>query len=142
MKIPKTFLPEENLESKIKDFLKPETVKKVAKNHVSGKRKIWIYHKNNKELPSGGIYVRIGYPQSKNGHWLDVYSDCHFYAPPSEFNEGSKDTGNVKAFCDNNTMLFKFLRSLKYHNKGMFLWEDDKKVLDLKKRYEDKYGTF
>lgn len=137
MKIPKTFLPDKNLETKINNFLKSKTVKKITKKYVSGERKIWIYHENNEELPSGGIYVHVKHPKSKNGCWLDVYSDCDFYAPPSDFNWGSKNTSQVKAFCDNDTMLFKFLRSLKYHNKGIFLWEDNEKILDLKCRYEN-----
>ncbi|MDP2906575.1 MAG: hypothetical protein Q8O03_01400 [Nanoarchaeota archaeon] len=148
MKIPEIFIPENNLENKVNDFLKPETVKKVtrkrhaAKNYVGGERKIWIYYKNNTELPSGGIYVHVRHPRSKNGCFLDIYSDCHFYTPPSDYyNPQHEDKASrVKAFCDNDTRLFKYLESLRRHNKGVFLWEDNEKLLELKKRkekYED-----
>ncbi len=146
MKIPEIFIPEDNLENKVNDFLKPETVKKVtrkrhaAKKYVGGERKIWIYYENNEELPSGGIYVHVRPPRSRNGCSLDVYSDCHFYSPPSDYNWKHKEKASrAKAFCDNDHMLFKYLRSLRYHNKGTFLWEDHERISGLKHRYEEVY---
>ncbi len=143
MKIPKTFVPDNNLENKVKDLLRPvNPIKEVEKPYYQ-RRGILVYNKNPIESSEEGIYVQVKKnPRTKEGYLLRAKSDHKFFAPQSGSNTVPYLTGKnkVETSVKNEILLYEYLKSLKYNNKGRIAWGHSKQIQKLKHGYKEWVG--
>jgi hypothetical protein len=151
MKIPKTFIPDNNLENKVEDLLKPANPIKGIEEPCYQRRRILVYNKNPTELSndwmtelSGDkIYVQVKKnPRTKEGYILRAKSDHKFFAPQSGSNTVPYLTGKnkVETSVKNEILLYEYLKSLKYNNKGRIAWGHSKQAQKLKHGYKEWVG--
>lgn len=139
MKIPKTFVPDNNLENKVEDLLKPANpVKKSEEQADYTKRKILVHSNSHTTLLDNEIYVFVTHPESQKGYTLYAKSLYKFFHPISGSNHVPALLGNkkIKAHVRNEGMLIEYLNSLRFINDGRLAWKGDKYIQKLKEEYE------
>ena len=138
MKLPKTFLPENSLENKVKDLLKNNKPLKKTEEQDYKERKIFIYSTYYEELLDDNIYVIVKQSKGKEGYSLNVNSLQKFFHPMSGSNTvpallGSK---KIKACVRSQGMLHDYLSSLRRLNDSDLVWGETNLIKKLKKNYK------
>lgn len=139
MKIPKTFRPNQNLDKKIKEALE----KVVEKEEVDEekKRQIHIGLNPSFDLEDNMIYARIRHSDKEeyiNGYFLELISLEEFYFPVSDnpIDWGRCIRKRGTAFLKNENSLLNYLRLLEENNDAILCWQNDKRTLELKQKFE------
>ncbi len=138
MRIPKTFLPENDLEKKVKKFLKQDKHTKSEEEEDYAKRKILVHSNDDIDYASDIIYVFVKRPKVKKGYLLNAKSLYKFFYPLSGSNHAPALLGkkNVTAYVRNEDMLIEYLNSLRFLNDGRLAWGGDRYIQKLKGEYE------
>lgn len=138
MKLPKTFIPNNDLEDKVEDLLKSDKpIKKIEEQGDYRKRKILVYSGKHNKLFDNEIHVLVKQPKGKKGYLLNSKSLYRFFYPLSGSNDVPALLGDTKAkaYARNQGMLHDYLNSLRYNNDGELVWEGDKRIQKLKRNY-------
>lgn len=139
MKVPKTFMPENSLENKVKDLLKNNRPMKMMKEQKIEykKRNITIYSGYCDMLLDDDIHVIVKQPKGKKGYLLNNRSRVKFFHPLSGSCSTPARLGDtkVKAYVRSQGMFENYLNSLKFYNNGELEWRSDKLTQKLKKNY-------
>lgn len=140
MKVPKTFLPEKDLENKMKDLLKSDKpIKKIEEQRDYKKRKILIYSGKHTTLFDNDIHILVKQPKGKKGYSLNAKSLYKFFHPLSGSSvhvPAMLGNTRAKAYVRNEGMLQDYLNSLRFLNDGELVWKGDECIQKLKEGYE------
>jgi len=138
MKIPKTFVPDNNLENKVEDLLISAKPIKNAEEQDYKNRKIFIYSTYYEELLDNNIYVIVKQPKGKKGYSLNIKSLQKFFHPISGSNTVPELLGHksVKTYVRSQGVFHDYLSSLRWLNDSELIWGEAKLIKKLKKNYE------
>lgn len=130
MDIPQSFRPKENLDDKVKEYLKR---KKIIKK----KRRIIIDVHQQPLLNENDIYVHIGSLRISDSIYciIDIASKKSFQTG-SYYHTTEK---NVEVRLNSEEKLIEYLKKLQRKNKGILLWEPRMNIEPLKSRFEERY---
>jgi len=143
MKIPQIFFPMENLEKKVKQFLKKNYTRHKPYEKLANekRRKILIYSKECHLMENSQIYVFIRNPKNRGEYWLEIRSTEEFYFPVcnNPLDWGSRMRTEALAYVKSEEGLINYFKLLEEGNDAVLKWEEKYPVLEFKNKFDEAY---